>query len=114
MVFETVVVLEVVVGVVFSDPRFQNEPFVLRGVTGGEAMEPFGNLMVNQPIQVNPGIIRFRTLLKVKVGMEGDLVAGIIWFLRIDEDRCLFVKPNDSWSFRRIRDLLRFRVQEGT
>lgn len=114
MVLEAVVVLEIVVGVVFSDPRFQNKPFVLRGVTGGEAMEPFCNPMADQPIQVNPGIIRFRAFLKVKMSMEGDLVAGITWFLRIDDYRCLFVKPNDSWSFRRIRDLLRFRVQEGT
>jgi hypothetical protein len=61
----------------FADPRFQDESFVLRGVTGGEAMKPFGNLLMNQPIQVNPGIIRFRTFLKVKVGVVGDLVAGI-------------------------------------
>jgi hypothetical protein len=47
---EAVVVLKVVVGVVFSDPRFQDEPFVIAGVTGGEAMEPFGDLMMNQPI----------------------------------------------------------------
>ena len=114
MVLETVVVLEVVVGVVFSDPRFQNEPFVLRGVTGGETMKPFGNFLANQPIQVNPGIIRFRAFLKVKMGMEDDLVAGITWFLRIDEDRCFFVKPNDSWSFRRIWNLLGFRAQEST
>ena len=111
---ETVVVLEVVVGVVFSDPRFQNETFVLRRVIGGETMKPFGNLLANQPIQVNPGVVRFRTLLKVKVGMEGDLVAGITWFLRIDDYRCLFVEPNDSWSLRRIRDLLRFRFEECT
>ena len=77
-------------------------------------MEPFGNLMVNQPIQVNPGIIRFRAFLKVKVGMVGDLVSGITWFLSIDKDRCLFVKPNDSWSLRRSRDLFWFRVQQGT
>ena len=114
MVLETVVVLEVVVGVVFSDPRFQNETFVLRRVIGGETMKPFGNFLANQPIQVNPGIIRFRAFLKVKMGMEDDLVAGITWFLRIDEDRCFFVKPNDSWSFGRIRDLLGFCVQEGT
>ena len=114
MVLETVVVLEVVVGVVFSDPRFQNETFVLRRVIGGETMKPFGNLLANQPIQVNPGVVRFRTLLKVKVGMEGDLVAGITWFLRIDDYRCLFVKPNDSWSFRRIWNLLGFRAQEST
>ena len=74
-------------------------------------MEPFANLMAYQPVQVNPGIIRFGAFLKVKVGMVGDLVSGITWFLRIDEDRCLFVKPNDSWSFRRIWDLLRFSVQ---
>ena len=59
-------------------------------------MKPFGNFLANQPIQVNPGIIRFRAFLKVKMGMEDDLVAGITWFLRIDEDRCFFVKPNDS------------------
>ena len=76
-------------------------------------MESFGDLMANQPIQVNPGIIRFRAFLKVKVGMVGDLVSGITWFLRIDEDRCLFVKPNDSWAFRRFRDLIGFCVQEG-
>ena len=74
-------------------------------------MELFGNLMAYQPIQVNAGIIRFGAFLKVKVGMVGDLVSGIAWFLRIDEDRCFFVKPNDSWSFRRIWDLLRFSVQ---
>ena len=77
MVLESVVVLEVIVGVMFADPGFQDEPFVLRGVTGGEAMKSFGNFLVNQPIQVNPGIIRFRTFLKVKVGVVGDLVAGI-------------------------------------
>ena len=111
---ETIVVLEVVVGVVFSDPRFQNKTFVLRRVIGGETMKPFGNLLANQPIQVNPGVVRFRTLLKVKVGMEGDLVAGITWFLGIDDDRRLFVKPNDFWSFGRIRDFLGFCFQEGT
>ena len=40
-------------------------------------MKPFGNFLVNQPIQVNPGIIMFRTFLKMKVGVVGDLVAGI-------------------------------------
>jgi len=114
MVLEAVVVLEVVVGVMFSDPRFQNESLVLGWVAGGEAIEPFGNLMANQPVQVNPGVIRFRTFLKVKMSMVGDLVAGITWFLSIDEDRCLFVKPNDSWSFRRTWNLLRFCVQQGT
>jgi len=76
-------------------------------------MKPFRNLMVNQSLQVNPGIIRFRAFLKVKVGMVGDPVSGITWFVRIDEERCLFVKPNDSWSLRRSRDLFGFRVQQG-
>ena len=77
-------------------------------------MKSPANFLVNQPIQVNPGIIRFRTFLKVKVGVVGDLVAGITWFLRIDEVRCFFVKPNDSWTLRRIRNLLGFCVQQGT
>ena len=77
-------------------------------------MKPFGNFMAYQPIQFNPGGIGFRAFLKVKVGVVGNLVAGVMGFLRIDDYRCLFVKPNDSWSFRRTRDLLRFRVQKGT
>ena len=47
MVLESVVVLEVVVGVVFFDPGFQDETFVLSGVAGGEAMKPFGDLMAD-------------------------------------------------------------------
>lgn len=77
-------------------------------------MKPFANLMADQPIQVNRGIIGSRTFLKVKVSMKCDLVAWILGFLRIDTNWCLLVKPNDSWSFRRIWNLAWFRFQEGT
>jgi hypothetical protein len=46
MVLIAVVVLEVIVGMMFSDPRFQDKPFVLSGVAGGEALESAGDLMV--------------------------------------------------------------------
>ena len=77
-------------------------------------MKSFGNLIANQPTQVNPGVIRFRTFLKMKVGMECDLVAWIFGILWIDTHWCLFVKPDDSWSSRRIWNLGWFRIQEGT
>jgi len=35
MVLEAVIVLEVVMGMMFSHPWFKNEPFVLFGVVGG-------------------------------------------------------------------------------
>lgn len=77
-------------------------------------MKSLGNLIANQPIQVNPGVIRFRAFLKMKVGMECDLVAWIFGILWIDTHWCLFVKPDDSWSSRRIWNLGWFRIQEGT
>ena len=77
-------------------------------------MKPFANLITDQPIQTDPGIIGSRTFLKMKVGMECDLVAWILGILWIDTHWCLLVKPDDSWSFRRIRNLGWFRVQEGT
>ena len=77
-------------------------------------MKPFRNLIANQPIQANPGVIRFRTFLKMKVGMECDLVAWILGILRIDTHWCLFVKPDDSWAFRWIWNLGWFRIQKGT
>ena len=111
---EAVVVLKVVVGVVFSDPRFQDEPFVIAGVAGGEAMESFGDLMVDQPIQLNPGGIGFRTFLKMKVGMVCGFIAGIVGVLRIQENWCLLVEPDDSWSFWWIWEFLGFGLEEGT
>ena len=114
MVPEAVVVLKVVVGVVFSDPRFQDEPFVIAGVAGGEAMESFGDLMVDQPIQLNPGGIGFRTFLKMKVGMVCGFIAGIVGVLRIQENWCLLVEPDDSWSFWWIWEFLGFGLEEGT
>ncbi len=77
-------------------------------------MKPFANLITDQPIQTDPGIIGSRTFLKMKVGMECDLVAWILGILWIDTHWCLFVKPDDSWSFRRIWNLGWFRIQEGT
>jgi hypothetical protein len=50
----------------------------------------------------------------MKVGMECDLIAWILGILRIDANWCLFVKPDDSWSFRRIWNLGWFCIQEGT
>ena len=50
----------------------------------------------------------------MKVGMECDLVAWISGIMRIDARWCLFVKPDDSWSSRRIWNLGWFRIQEGT
>ena len=111
---EAVVVLKVVVGVVFSDPRFQDEPFVIAGVAGGEAMESFGDLMVDQPIQLNPGGIGFRTFLKMKVGMVCGFIAGIVGVLRIQENWCFLVEPDDSWSFWWIWEFLGFGLEEGT
>ena len=75
MVPEAVVVLKVVVGVVFLNPRFQDELSVVAGVTGGKTMKPFGGLMVNQPIQLNPRGIGFRTFLKMEVGVVSDFIA---------------------------------------
>ena len=77
-------------------------------------MKTLTNLVAYQPIQMNPGVIRFRAFLKMKVGMECDLVAWIFGILWIDTHWCLFVKPDDSWSSRRIRNLGWFRIQEGT
>lgn len=77
-------------------------------------MEPFGDLISDQPIQTDPRIIGSRTFLKMKVGMECDLVAWILGILRIDAHWCLLVKPDDSWSFRWIWNLGWFRAQEGT
>ena len=77
-------------------------------------MKPFANLITDQPIQMDPGVIRFRAFLKMKVGMECDLVAWIFGILWIDTHWCLFVKPDDSWSFRRIWNLGWFRIQEST
>jgi len=111
---EAVVVLEVVVGVMFADPGFENKSLVVFGVAGGEAVKPFRNLMVNQPIQLNPGIVGKRTFLKMKVGMKCDLVAWILGFLRVDTNWRLLVKQDNSWSFRRIWDLGWFCFQEGT
>ena len=111
MVPEAVVVLKVVVGVVFSDPRFQDEPFVIAGVAGGEAMESFGDLMVDQPIQLNPGGIGFRTFLKMKVGMVCGFIAGIVGVLRIQENWCFLVEPDDSWSFWWIWEFLGFGLE---
>lgn len=47
MVLVAVVVLQVVVGVMFPNLRFQNESFIVAGVTGGEAVEPFGDLVTD-------------------------------------------------------------------
>ena len=77
-------------------------------------MEPFGNLMTDQPIQLNPGFIGGRTFLQMKVGMKCDLVAWILGLLRVDAHWCLLVKPDDSWAFRWIWNLGWFRVQKGT
>ena len=77
-------------------------------------MKPFANLITDQPVQADPGIIGSRTFLKMKVGMECDLIAWILGILRIDANWCLFVKPDDSWSFRRIWNLGWFCIQEGT
>ena len=77
-------------------------------------MKPFANLITDQPIQTDPGVIRFRAFLKMKVGMECDLEAWIFGILWIDTHWCLFVKPDDSWSSRRIWNLGWFRIQEGT
>jgi len=77
-------------------------------------MKPFANLITDQPVQADPGIIGSRTFIKMKVGMECDLVAWILGILRIDTHWCLFVKPDDSRSSRRIWNLGWFRVQEGT
>lgn len=114
MVPIAVVVLEVIVGMMFSDPRFQDKPFVLSGVAGGQALESVGNLMADQPIKLNPRVIRFRAFLQMEMGVVCGLIAGIIGFLRVDEDWCLLVKEDDSWTLRWIWDLLGFCIQEGT
>ena len=44
-------------------------------------MKPFGNLITDQPMQTDPGVIRFRAFLKMKVGMECDLGAWIFGIL---------------------------------
>jgi hypothetical protein len=77
-------------------------------------MKPFSNLITDQPIQADPGIIGSWTFLKMKVGMERDFIAWILGILRIDTHWCLFVKPDDSWSFRRIWNHGWLRMQEGT
>ena len=105
---EAVVVLEVVVGMMLGNPRFQDDALVLLGVAGGKTMEPFGDLIVYQPVQTNQGVIGFRTLLKMEVGMISDLIAWILGILRIDENQCFFMKPDDSGSFWWIRNPLGF------
>jgi hypothetical protein len=40
-------------------------------------MKTLTNLVAYQPIQMNPGVIRSRTLLKMEVGMESDFVSGV-------------------------------------
>ena len=50
----------------------------------------------------------------MEMSVVSDLISGITGVLRIDEDWCLLVKEDDSWSYWWIWDLLGFGIQEGT
>jgi len=103
----SVVVLEVVEGMMIPDPWFDYDPFIPLGSALEKLLDPWSNFLVDQVIQVPEVVLVVRQGSQMEVGMVcNDLAVSCdYWFS--------FMEKDQMRSSRWFRKILEICVQKG-